>query len=752
MKSTKGFARRAEVLLREGYCRRCKFRLLTAISESTTVTHGILTRDFDTDLLPVRQPEGPTVTSEGTPKTATKSVELDSNVAMGDNAPLQKGRTNKVLTATRGSRNGALDGLRGLAVIAVMAYHVVPDPFTGGWLGVDIFFVLSGFLICAMLLREQERSAAIDYTRFLIRRARRLLPGLILMLLAILAAAFTYETAGRRKDVSIDVLSSLFQVSNWRLILANESYFAKVSVPSPIRHTWSLGVQEQFYFIFPLLLIFLFKRARSWKMVIVVFGSIAALSTWRMLDLYVPGTDPSRVYFGTDTRLVELLIGVLGAIWLHQRTNRAARMPSPGPRGWNRQTEVAMGWLGLGSLALIVYWMFTVNEFSPWLFQGGLLLIGVLTLVVILAATSPLPNIMTKLLANKPLMVVGDQSYSLYIWHWPIIIYLVWVMPEATELARQIAAVVLTIVISTLSHRLVERPIHQRGLRNYIRGFPRAGYVLTVMGVSGVLLGSGLLYTTEGDADRQSITVRLPADPLYGTSRDLLPRDAVRQGVVLVGASTAMGMLDRGKTGSTPDIYVYSSVSLGCTPYERDEVQPEGLGPASEECVKYRSKWVNVVEERNSPIVVFFVSTSVFADFKVDGGIASPGEPAHDEVLKGIFTEFEEKAMVAGASKVAIINMACHDRPDFGNIPAVTRSNDIELTKHVNSVIDDWASQSNSVVFDHYGLLCADDKYFDAVNGVELYDDGLHFTEKSAPIIWQWLAHEIRKVSAEIRG
>lgn len=184
------------------------------------------------------------MTIEGTPKTATKSVEPISSTAGDGNAPPKKAGTSGVLAATRGSRNGALDGLRGLAVIAVMAYHVVPDPFTGGWLGVDIFFVLSGFLICAMLLREQQRSASIDYTRFLIRRARRLLPGLILMLLAILAAALVYESAGRRKDVSIDVLSSLFQVSNWRLILANESYFAKVSVPSPIRHTWSLGVQE----------------------------------------------------------------------------------------------------------------------------------------------------------------------------------------------------------------------------------------------------------------------------------------------------------------------------------------------------------------------------------------------------------------------------------------------------------------------------------------------------------------------------
>ena len=686
------------------------------------------------------------MTIEGTPKTATKSVEPISSTAGDGNAPPKKAGSNGVLAATRGSRNGALDGLRGLAVIAVMAYHVVPDPFTGGWLGVDIFFVLSGFLICAMLLREQQRSASIDYTRFLIRRARRLLPGLILMLLAILAAAFVYENAGRRKDVSIDVLSSLFQVSNWRLILANESYFAKVSVPSPIRHTWSLGVQEQFYFIFPLLLIFLFKRARSWKTIVIVFTSIAAVSTWRMLDLYVPGTDPSRVYFGTDTRLVELLIGVLGAIWLHQRTNRAARMPSQGPRGWNRQAEVLLGWLGLGSLVLIVYWMFTVNEFSPWLFQGGLLFIGVLTLVIILAATSPLPNVMTKLLANKPLMVVGDQSYSLYIWHWPIIIYLIWVMPDSIEFSRQVAAVVLTIVISTLSHRLVERPIHQRGLKEYISGFPQAGKILTVVGVAGVLVGSAVLYQTEGDNNYQSVTVRLPADGLYGTSRSDLRDDVERKTVVVVGASTVVGLAQRGDMDKTPDLYAYTAASLGCTTYYREEVRPEGVSPDTEECIKFRERWTEAIAKRDSPVVVLFMHTRFFSDFIVDGQPVSPGSAEHDKVIEGILDEFKEQSMAAGASKLAIANMACHDRPDFGNIPSITRSNDFEATKKLNRLVANWAKRNDSVIFDQYSLLCEDDKYYAAVNGVELYDDGLHFSWDSAPIIWQWLAYEIRNL------
>ena len=163
------------------------------------------------------------MTSEETTDSATYLPDSTnkSTSAPSTEAPNPSSETG--LAATRGNRNGALDGLRGLAVIAVMAYHVVPNPFTGGWLGVDIFFTLSGFLICAMLLRELDRSSSINYQRFLVKRARRLLPGLFLMLLAILAAANIYESAGRRKEISIDVMSSLLQVSNWRLILANES-------------------------------------------------------------------------------------------------------------------------------------------------------------------------------------------------------------------------------------------------------------------------------------------------------------------------------------------------------------------------------------------------------------------------------------------------------------------------------------------------------------------------------------------------
>lgn len=653
--------------------------------------------------------------------------------------------SNRAIAATRGKRNGALDGLRGLAVIAVMAYHVVSDPFTGGWLGVDVFFVLSGFLICSMLLRERERTHSIDYVRFLRRRARRLIPGLTLMLLSILVAGMFFETAGRRKDVAIDVVSSALQVSNWRLILANESYFAKVSTPSPIRHTWSLGVQEQFYFIFPLVLLLLFWRLRTYRAMALAFSVAALLSLGTMIALYEPGTDPSRVYFGTETRLFELLIGVIGAIFLHQRGRKAAGKQTARPRNWSAEIEGIIGWSGLAALALLIYWMFTVNEFSPWLFQGGIAIIGIMAMVIITAATSPFPNIVTRLLAIGPLMKVGDLSYSLYIWHWPVIIYLAPMMRDASDLARQLAAVVATIVISVASYTFVENPIHRNGLQGLSVRFPNLGERMAI--IAGPLLFGGALAlgSSSGFMASGNVAIQLPADPFYGMQTEELPPDVVPQDVVLVGASTVARLAERGETEKTPDIHLRSVASFGCAPYLRDEVLEGGLPPDSADCVGFRTRWVEAVRSSSSPTVVFFLPTRILTDFAVDGATVAPPSAEYDAVIIGILDEFRQKALTNGASHVAVVNMSCHERMDFGDNKSVSRSNDTAVVKHLNDVVATWAESSDASVYDNYGLLCPGDEYFENVNGLPLYDDGLHYSTASSPIIWQWLANEVRE-------
>lgn len=545
--------------------------------------------------------------------------------------------------------------------------------------------------------------------------------------------------------MAIDVVASAFQMSNWRLILADESYFARVGAPSPIRHTWSLGVQEQFYVLFPLVLLLLFAWMRSYRSMIYVFGSMAGLSLASMIWLYDPGTDPSRVYFGTETRLFELLVGVIGAIVLHRRARRSLRRPRPGrPRGWRRGTEETFGWLGLAALALLAYWMLTVDEFSPWLFLGGIVIIDLMAMLVITAATSPFPNVLTRLLANKPLMKAGDMSYSLYIWHWPVIVYLVPIMTGSSELARQIAAVVATIAISWVSYTFVENPIHKHGLQGLSRMRPRVGPTLAKVAGPIVLAGAVALAATPALASAESVAVNLPADPNYGTPVTDLPADVNRQDVVLVGASTAAGLGVRGKTENTPDIDVRVEASLGCDPLVRKTVREGTQTPEPAGCAAFRENWVKAIKAANDPTVVFFLNSALFYDVVVDGRVVSPPSPEYDAAITDFLGQLKVTALDNGAGRVAMINMACHQRPDFGNDAAVSRSNDFEMVKHLNAVIDEWAKGAGADVYDNYGLLCPGARYFGEVNRVPLYDDGLHFTKQSAPLIWQWVASEVR--------
>ena len=199
--------------------------------------------------------------------------------------------------AKRGYRPG-LDGLRGLAVTAVFAYHAHGAALPGGWLGVDLFFVLSGFLITRLLLVEHYSWGWISFMAFWQARARRLLPAAVLVVIAVLAAAWLWTPVGRRGAVAGDSLATLGYVANWRLVLTDEAYFAAVASPSPLRHAWSLAVEEQYYIVFPLLLAVLLRvLGRRWLPV--ALGLMALGSALWMAHLHVPGLDPSRVYYGT---------------------------------------------------------------------------------------------------------------------------------------------------------------------------------------------------------------------------------------------------------------------------------------------------------------------------------------------------------------------------------------------------------------------------------------------------------------------
>src|SRR5215207_6875703 len=373
-----------------------------------------------------------------------------------------------------------LDGLRALAVIAVLLYHSGLPWFPGGFLGVEVFFVISGYLITALLLAQWQQLGHVDVKAFWLGRARRLLPALYLVLAVTLAYAVVFlpgEVAGLRADV----LAALGYVTNWYLVVGHESYFEAIGRPSLLKHLWSLAVEEQFYLVWPLVLAFVMSAGAAVMrlpraMCITLVGATA--STLLMAALYRPEVDPSRVYFGTDTRATGLLVGAaLALAWIPgQGLVRGRDLPDGARlhsiqywgrlrRRWGWTAPLFLDLAGLAALAALVLFSLRLGEFQPFLYRGGLASVALATAVVIMACAHPHSHLGAGLLGRQPLRWIGQRSYGIYLWHWPVIMVTRPQLDVSIEglplLALRLG---LTLVLAELSYRYVETPIRRGAL------------------------------------------------------------------------------------------------------------------------------------------------------------------------------------------------------------------------------------------------------------------------------------------------
>lgn len=344
-----------------------------------------------------------------------------------------------------------LDGLRALAVLAVLFYHADTTWLPGGFLGVDVFFVISGYLITSLLLVEWRDHRRIDLPAFWLRRARRLLPALFVLIALTLCFAdlFLYdEVAGLRSDA----LAALGYVSNWYLIFSQKSYFEAVGRPSLFRHLWSLAVEEQFYLIWPVVFAFVIKRWGKLRLLLGALAGVAA-SSLLMALLYQPDVDPSRLYYGTDTRATGLLAGAALAMLL--RTN------------WlpNRKQGLALDVIGVSALGILVWFFFQVDEFNPMLYQAGFLTVALVTVLLIAVVVTPNTLIGPRLLGWMPLRWIGLRSYGLYLWHWPVFMV---TRPQLDlpldGLPLLVMRLAITFLLVELSYRFVEVPVRSGAL------------------------------------------------------------------------------------------------------------------------------------------------------------------------------------------------------------------------------------------------------------------------------------------------
>ncbi len=344
-----------------------------------------------------------------------------------------------------------IDGLRAVAVLAVFFYHVGVGWMPGGWMGVDLFFVISGYLITSLLLQEYERRRHINVVQFWLRRARRLLPAVAVLIAVSLVLAAIFAPADI-DSLRGDAVASLFYVQNWHLILSHQSYFESFGRPSLLRHLWSLSVEEQFYLIWPVVFAAGLTRLTKRHLLAIVLGGIA-LSTLLMALFYDPSGDVNRAFYGTDTRAAALLVGVaLALVWT------PGEVAAPTNRRLGRLLDVA----GAIAIFMVIRDFATFNDFDASSYEGGLLGFSLWCGIAIGACAHPATSL-NRILGIAPMLWLGLRSYSFYLWHWPVVTLtrpeLDVSIPRGILIPMQLA---VTLLLAHLSYEYVEQPFRKR--------------------------------------------------------------------------------------------------------------------------------------------------------------------------------------------------------------------------------------------------------------------------------------------------
>ena len=358
----------------------------------------------------------------------------------------------------------SIDSLRALAVLAVIIYHVDVNYLPGGFLGVDLFFVLSGYLISSLIIKEYRKTGSLNLYNFYIRRARRLLPAVYFMITVGLVVMVLFNEVLLRKS-HLDAIFGYIYSSNWWYIFHKLDYFDSFGAQSPFKHLWSLAIEEQFYMIFPLLFLLVNRKKKSkdgtYKLnknfLYVVLGLILVSLIAHILLFDI--NNISRIYFGTDTRAFSLLVGVVGAILYPMERLHAKVTP---------QQNMIYSVVSLVSIATLITVMIYTSEYNTLLYRGGFLLVAILGLIVIISSGKQ-HTLMSRLLSFKPIVFIGKISYSLYLWHFPVLV----LTTPVSEIGNPniifvILRVILTFILATASYVFVETPIRKLGFKNYI--------------------------------------------------------------------------------------------------------------------------------------------------------------------------------------------------------------------------------------------------------------------------------------------
>ena len=658
----------------------------------------------------------------------------------------------------------ALDGFRSVGLLLIMGFHFGVVGMPGGFVGVDAFYVLSGYLITGLLLGEWARAARIKLAAFWLRRARRLLPALLVVLVVVtLVVRFAYP-AGLYPNLRLADLSALFYFSNWWQIADSGNYFVATGAVSPLTHTWSLAVEEQFYLVWPLVVLAVLHVGRRWHrkpdrsidrsidrgvellLGVSLVGVIA--SATEMFWLYGPRANITRLYFGTDTHAQSILVGsVLACVLTLVQRHRGAVGMAPEARSTAaRVTLTLVGLAGFGGTLALTY---TLSGTAAFAYRGGFLLSALSAAAIILGAVCVANGPIARFLSLRPLVWMGTVSYGAYLWHYPVFIELDSARTGVGGLSLLAIRMATTFAMAAASYYLIERPVME-GV--FWKSMKAAGPALVAMAVTVAVVVAG------------TTTVATASTPVRSTTstRGTLPRAELARlqsagafagrpvRFLLVGDSLAITMSVGLAVGSVHSygVEVIDQGAFGCD-YDTSTAISQGqqVVPLND-CLQWRTLYAGAIARTRPDVVGLLTGRWSITDRVIGGQIVHVGQPAFDDHLVAEYADIVHSLALQGVGVVLFtlpFFAPSQEAPDGSSYPENRPERVVAFNRDLARVAA--AARGNVTLMDLTRLLCPHGRFQTVVDGVVArWPDGIHIT----PAGGRWLQPRVLSTVADL--
>ena len=598
----------------------------------------------------------------------------------------------------------------------------------GGFLGVDIFFVLSGYLITTLLFVEFGRTGRIDLLAFWARRARRLLPALGLVFAGVALYSLVVAGPGELARIRGDALASLGYVANWRFVFSGQSYFDQFAAPSPFRHMWSLAIEEQFYLVWPVVVLLLLRWRPRLDMLARLFAAGAVVSAVLMAVLYSPGSDPSRVYYGTDTRSQALLVGATLAVVLFRLRTR---------RGEHRARSAPWVRAGIAGAAVLGVLLVTVRDTSPWMYRGGYFLAAIATAAVIGAAVQPRRNLVRAGLSPTPLRWVGMISYGLYLWHWPVFLTLTEARTGTSGVVLLGFRLAVTTAIAVASYVWVELPIRHR---TWMHGARRAVLVVAMAAGALAVVFVALPEVRSPSRDEVAVAGSVPSATA--------PAVATPPGKVLVVGDSVAKTLGDGfdRESHAAGVEIFNRGQLACGLAQQGRIERGGQWVDTEAtCDDWPTRWQSYIDVIDPDVSTAIFDVFVVSDLEVEGKSLPFGSKASDRYLLRQLGRGVDILRSRGGS-VVLATAPYNQRPEVVGQPVRWSEDDPDRIDHWNALLRRYVNDRNDpnvTVAELNDYVSPKGRFTNSRDGVALRYDGVHFNPDAGQLVFRWLLPQL---------